>query len=202
MRIHESEAHVIAANYSVDMLLKGRTSHRPLRLIRPLSVLDHIDVSTAKVLSIGCRFETELLYLLAHGFKKSNVRGLDMISCSPWIDVGNMHALPYCDSSWDVVILGWVLPYSDDQSRAASEVVRVCKDRSIVAIGLSYYPENSSVELASGDSRFRTSRIQTVDGLLNLFEGAVGRVLFTHDAANRDREGVCSVLFEIHKPAE
>jgi hypothetical protein len=196
---YESEDHVMAARYSIDMLLEGRTSHRPLRLIRPLSVLDHVHIPTAKVLSIGCRFETELLYLVAHGFNKSNVRGLDMISYSPWVDVGNMHALPYGDSSWDVVILGWVLPYSDDQARAASEVIRVCKDRAIVAIGLTYYPDNLSVTLASGDSRFRTSRIQTVNGLLSLFGGSVGRVLFSHDAANLEREGVCAVLFEVLK---
>lgn len=201
-RVHayESEDHVMAAKYSIDMLLEGRTSHRPLRLIRPLSVLDHVDVSSAKVLSIGCRFETELLYLVAHGFKKANVRGLDMISYSPWVDVGNMHALPYNDSSWDVVILGWVLPYSDDQALAASEVIRVCKDRAIIAIGLTYYPKNAVVDLASGDTRFRTLRIQTVDGLLSLFGGAVGRILFSHDTVNPELEGVCAVLFEVRKP--
>jgi hypothetical protein len=202
IRTYEREDHVMAAKYSIDMLLDGRTSHRPIRLLRPLSVLDHVNPSSAKVLSIGCRFETELLYLVGHGFRRENVRGLDMISYSPWVDVGNMHALPYDDSSWDVVILGWVLPYSDDQARASSEVMRVCKDRAIVAIGLTYYPESTAVNLVSVDPRFRTSRIQTVSGLLSLFGESVGRVLFSHDAAYTDREGVCAVLFEVRKPPQ
>lgn len=200
VRTHQSGDHVLAANYSVEMLLKGRTSHRPLRLIRPLSVLDHVDKSTARVLSIGCRFETELLYLIGHGFDSRRVRGLDMVSYSPWVDVGNMHALPYGADAWDVVILGWVLPYSDDQPQAAAEVIRVIRDGGIVAIGLSYYPEGSVVNPAGGEVRVSTGRIQTVDGLLALFGDHVGRVLFRHDAVDPAREGICAVLFEIRKP--
>ncbi len=200
VRTHQAEDHVLAANYSVEMLLKGRTSHRPLRLIRPLSVLDHVDKATARVLSIGCRFETELLYLIGHGFDSARIRGLDMVSYSPWVDVGNMHALPYGADSWDVVILGWVLPYSDDQPQAASEVIRVCRDGGVVAIGLSYYPAGSVVNPAGGEVRVTTGRIQTVDGLLALFGDHVGQVFFRHDAVDPTSEGICAVLFEIRKP--
>jgi SAM-dependent methyltransferase len=192
-------SHVMAMQYSVQMLLKGRTSHRPLHLIRPLSVIDHIDKATARVLSIGCRFETELLYLVAHGFRRDRVRGLDMISYSPWVDVGNMHNLPYDDNSWDVVILGWVLPYSDDQQRAAAEVVRVCRNGGIVAIGLSYYPPGSVDNPAGGDARVVSRRLQTVDSLLGLFGTKVGRVLFRHDPPDPNAEGTCAVLFELSK---
>lgn len=200
VRTYGAEDHVLAAKYSVKMLLEGRTSHRPLRLVRPLSVLDHVDRRSARVLSIGCRFETELLYLVGHGFEPGNVRGLDMISYSPWVDVGNMHDLPYPADSQDVVLLGWVLPYSDDQPRAAAEVIRVCRDRAVVAIGLSYYPRGAVVNPAGGEVRVESGRIQTVDGLLGLFGDAVGSVFFRHDAADPGHEGVCAVLFEIRKP--
>ena len=191
---------VFAADYSMKMLLQGKTSNRPLRLIRPLSVLDHVS-KDARVLSIGCRFETELLYLVGHGFRADRVRGLDMISYSPWVDVGNMHAMPYEDDSWDVAILGWVLPYSDDPAQAVAEVVRVVRDGGAVAIGLSYYPEDELRRLEREGTIVGgvETRVQTVDGLLELFGDHVGEVLLRHDAVDPDAEGVCTTIFTIRK---
>jgi SAM-dependent methyltransferase len=199
---YRDEASVLAPNYSLDMLKKGVTSDRPLRLIRPMSVVDHLGKS-AKILSVGCRFETELLYLVGYGWEPGNVRGFDMISYSPWIDCGNMHAMPYADDTWDAVILGWVMTYSDDTALAAREVVRVARDKGIVAIGVSYYPPHLLTDdrLAESERRMRTKRLQTVADYLRLFEPHVERVLFQHDAADPDKEGVCSLVFQIRKPA-
>src|SRR5436305_2998048 len=66
-------------------------------LIKPLSVLEQLDAGS-KVLVVGPRNEHDLFTLAAHGFR--NVRGLDLISYSPLIDLGDMHATPYPDDAW------------------------------------------------------------------------------------------------------
>ncbi len=43
--------------------------------------------------------------MVSHGL---NIRGLDLFSCSPRIDVGDMHDMRYADNSFDVIFLGWV----------------------------------------------------------------------------------------------
>src|SRR5437016_1662095 len=56
-------------------------------LVRPLSVIESLGPES-KILSIGPRTEGELLNLVAHGFAPENIRGLDLISYSPWVDLG------------------------------------------------------------------------------------------------------------------
>ena len=196
--VYSDGSDVLAPKYSVEMLKKGRTSDRPLQLIRPLSVLLN---KSARILSIGCRFETELLYLVGYGFHAKNVRGFDMISYSPWVDCGNMHALPYSDNSWDAVILGWVLSYSDNPKKAAEEVIRVAKNGAVIAIGVSYYPAHLMTEdrIAQGEVKIRDQRIQTVQGFADLFGKNVDKLLFQHDAEDLDKEGVCSLILKIKK---
>lgn len=200
LRVCADETGVLAAGYSLSMLKHGRTSDRPLQLIRPLSALGCL-TPEAKVLSVGCRFETELLYLIGHRCSTRNVRGLDTISYSPWVDAGNMHAMPYPDCTWDVVILGWVISYSDRPRQAAAEVIRVARDGATIAIGVSYYPRETLEDLERTGPYVgpQESRIQTVDALLDLFEGHVGEVFLRNDARRLDREGTCSVIFSVKK---
>jgi SAM-dependent methyltransferase len=198
LRVHESLEGVIRPEYSIGMLRRGVTSDRPLRLIRPLSVLDALDKRSARVLSVGCRFETELLYLLGYGFRR--VRGLDLVAYSPWVDVGNMHGMPYEDDSWDAVILGWVLSYSETPEQAAREIVRVTRNGGVVAVAVAQYPRARLEEFAArGDPMAGADRIQTVEAILSLFDGHVGRVYFSHDAPAAEVESYCGVVFSIRK---
>lgn len=198
LRVSADRQGVIQPEYSVAMLKRGITSDRPLRLIRPLSVIDGIDKAAARVLSVGCRFETELLYLLGYGFR--TVRGLDLISYSPWVDVGNMHDMPYADDAWDVVVLGWVLSYSDAPERATREIVRVTRNGGIVGVAVSYYPR-LRLEDAERTGRLvgTKERIQTVEEIMRLFDGHVDRVYFSHDASSPDVESYCAAIFSIRK---
>lgn len=198
VRVSSDQQGVIRPEYSIEMLKRGVTSDRPLKLIRPLSVIDGIDTVSACVLSVGCRFETELLYLLGYGFR--NVRGLDLISYSPWVDIGNMHDMPYSDDAWGVVVLGWALSYSDTPERAAREVVRVTRRGGIVAVAVSYYPRFRLEDAARTGRLVGTrERIQTVEEILRLFDGHVGRVYFSHDAPSPDVESYCAAIFSIRK---
>lgn len=198
LRVSADKRSVIRPDYSIDTFKRAITSDRPLRLIRPLSVIDRITPASADVLSVGCRFETELLYLLGYGFRK--VRGLDMIAYSPWVDVGNMHAMPYPDNAWDVVILGWVISYSETPEVAAREILRVTRSGGIVAVAVSYYSRSWLDEAErTGKLVGPKERIQTVDALLRLFEGHVDHVYFSHQPPPPDAESYCAVIFSIRK---
>jgi len=199
LKVFQDESSVIGNDYSRNMLLKGTTSNRPLKFIRPLSVIESVN-KQGRTLSIGCRFETELLYLAAYGFSWCNIRGLDMISYSPLVDLGNMHSMPYEDNYFDTITMGWLISYSEEPERAAKEVIRVLKPGGIVAVAVAYYPpvmvekfikENSYV----ADPR---KRIQSPEGILNLFQGYVNQVYFRH-LPQEDREGACTVIFSIKK---
>jgi len=166
--------------------LHDRAVQRSALLIRPLSVLSALaPVSTAKILTVGPRTEGELLYLFGHDFSSANVRGLDLISYSPWIDLGDMHQMPYPDNSFDAVILGWVIAYSEQPEVAAREVIRVLKPDGVVAVGVEYRPTSREELMALHQDHYvgaRTRpRIQTVEQILAFFEPHVGQRYFTHD---------------------
>jgi SAM-dependent methyltransferase len=193
---------VIAQEYSKQMLIKGITSNRPLSLIRPLSVIDRVreNCGQMEVLSVGSRYETELLYLKGHGFR--NVRGLDMLSYSPLIDCGNMHALPYADDRFDALVMGWVIAYSDDPKKAVEEAVRVTKSGGYIAIGLSSYSERfveNRLQAGGGIIGDYKKRIQTTDGLLALFGDAVDKIYFRHDREEVIDSGTCLLVVSISK---
>ncbi len=196
LRSLADQAGVDRHDYSVKMLRNGVTSNRPLRLILPLSSIDAIDKSSARTLSVGCRFETELLYLWAYGYR--HVRGVDMISYSPYVELGNMHALPYADNSWDVVLLGWVISYSTSPHTAANEILRVTTNGGTIAIAVAYSP-NEAATGSDAIGETQRKRLQRVDDLLALWGDHVDKVYFKHDAADPSAEGSCIVIFSIRK---
>ncbi|MFQ5506857.1 MAG: methyltransferase domain-containing protein [Planctomycetota bacterium] len=179
--------------------LKDLAVRRSLKLIRPLSCIDALGPDS-EILSIGPRTEGELLYLVGHGYRPSRIRGLDLITYSPWIDLGDMHELPYPEHRFDAVILGWVLAYSTDRRRAAREVVRVTRPGGFIAIGVEYNPlSNEEIQEQRGYLPGNPRRLTSVAEILELFEGSVDRVYFSHDitAERKDRLGSLTVVFSV-----
>ncbi|MGH8544121.1 MAG: class I SAM-dependent methyltransferase [Gammaproteobacteria bacterium] len=200
LRSFEDFKGVLGHTHNLRALSTGRTSHRILKLIQPLAVIDKL-VAESRILVIGCRFETDLLYLVGYGFAPANVRGLDMLSYSPWVDLGNMHNLPYIDDNWDAVVLGWTLAYSSEPERAASEIVRVTRDGGLVAIAVSYYPRNRLDEMERQGTLIgeNMKRIQTARQMFDLFAPYVDRVYFNHDVSDPSKDGHCMVIFSVNK---
>ena len=160
---------------------------RSLTLIRPLSVIEGLDPD-ADVLVIGPRTEGELLALLAHGFDRSSIRAIDLISYSPWVDLGDMHALPYRDRSFDAVVAGWVLAYSDDKKRAASEILRVSRPGAVIAVGVEWSPRSDDeFEREVGYVPGSRERLRSTDEILALFGDSVDRVFVRHDPVGEER---------------
>ena len=165
-------------------LLKDFSNPRMDLLIRPLSVLEFLN-NNSSVLVIGPRNENDLLKLLASGFTRSRIRGLDLMSYSPLIEVGDMHQTPYEDNRWDAIVCGWTLSYSRNPDLFSKELIRIAKRGCAIAIAVEYaslsYEE--AVELTGyniEDKGFQ--RINSVDQILQLFEGHVEHVYFSHDA--------------------
>ena len=155
-------------------------------LVRPLSVIESIP-KDAGVLVIGPRNEYDLILLAGSGFGFRNLRGLDFISYSPKIDLGDMHAMPYPDGTWDVVLCGWTLSYSAAPQKAADEILRVVRDGAVVGIGVEY-STLSEAELVAlegygiQEEQRLAERINSVEQVLRLFRPHVKDVFFTHDA--------------------
>ena len=189
-------------DYSTKRVILGRPNNRILRLIRPLVSIAKVN-GNSKIVSIGCRYETDLLYLCAYGCDPRKVRGMDMISYSSWIDLGNMHHMEYPDNHWDVVLLGWVLSYSDDPRQAAKEILRVTRNGGLIAISVTYMPPEGFKQLnQEGGIVVNTKysdRIQTVTEIQSLFEPQVDHVYFDHDVADPTQSGGCMVIFSIKK---
>lgn len=200
LRVYADDSATFLPEYSKKMLLKGRTSDRPLSLIMPLASIPGIE--EARVLSVGSRYETELLYLLGYGFRSDRIRGLDLFSYSPWIDAGNMHQMPYKDDSFNVVVLGWIISYSETPRKVAEEVIRVIKSGGWVAVGVSFYSEEFvRNRIANGKESIGNyeSRLQTTTQILDLFSPWVDEVLFAFDPSPNILESRCTVVFSITK---
>ena len=56
----------------------------------------------------------------------------------PIVQAGDMHALPFEDDQFDIVILGWVLPYSRNVPKAVEEVARVARNGAVSCVGCNY----------------------------------------------------------------
>jgi len=178
------------------------SSKRTQRLIGPLSALDPVYGSAAKLsaLSIGPRTEMELLHLVGIGFHPENLRAVDLISSSPLMDLGDMHNLPYEDRSFDVVISGWVLTYSKDPQKAVSEMVRVCKHRGLIAIGVTYDPTYSAHYIANptDEKEIVGSMHRSVDHIAKMIGPKLERICFQQDPVADQIKGPVMLIARIN----
>lgn len=163
----------------------GRTD----TLIKPLSVIETMNADS-RLLIIGPRNEHDLFSAIGNGFSRDRVNGLDLISYSPMIDLGDMHATPYPDNSFDAVVVGWTLSYSREPRRFAQEMLRIVRDGGLIAVGVEYstLTEEDSVALsgyAIQEKEYLEKRINSTNEILELFGDQVGHVFFNHDAPLR-----------------
>ncbi len=171
-----------------------------VRIIRPLSVIDPVFKSAKdlSVLSIGPRNEMEIFHLWALGFQPKNIKAIDLVSNSPLIDIADMHDIPYEDSSFDVAVSGWALPYSKDHQKAVDEMVRVLKPGGLFCIGFTRIPPED--ERARKVERDGSVNHTSTDDILRLIGPAnVGDVAFSHDPLDQDEDGAIVLIVRIRK---
>jgi hypothetical protein len=200
--LSEEELGVTERTVTHNLLgLKDLTVARSSKLVRPLSVIETL-TPDSKILSIGPRTEGELLNLVGHGFRARNIRGVDLISYSPWIDLGNMHNLPYPDDSFDASIMSFTLAYSSERKRAVGEMVRVTRNEGLVAIGVEWNPlSDEELKARHGYTVGAPVRIKSIDELLEFAGDHVGHVYFHHPVhpGHLQRINSICVIFELRK---
>ncbi len=166
--------------HNLNGLKSASALERPWRIIAPLLGIFHLCVKleTAKVLTVGPRTENELFILLAAGFREENITGLDLISYSEKVKLGDMHRMPFAADSFDVIVLGWVLAYSNDVEKAVSEVLRVAKPGAYVTVGWEYNPKTSEELARESGSIVSGGRVNHAEEILGLFGDHVDYVHF------------------------
>jgi len=188
-----------AIKYTVNHNLKalghfGGT--RMDKLIKPISIMENISPD-ARILVIGPRNEDDILNLIGSGFKSSNILGLDLISYSPFIEVGDMHETRFENSYFDVIICGWTLSYSNQPDKFARELLRIVKNDGVIGIGVEYsvLTEEQSVRSHGGYAlrMDELERINSTRQILQLFGSGVKHVYLDHDAPNRISHGDTAV---------
>jgi len=163
------------------------------KLIKPVSVIESIG-KDSRILVIGPRNEDDILNLIGNGFNAKNITGLDLISYSPFIEVGDMHDTRFPDAYFDVIICGWTVSYSNHPARFAQEMIRITKDRGVVAIAVEYSTLTTEQDRRLHDGLYHLNpvnceRINSTRQILQLFGEHVGEVFFNHDAPNKISHG-------------
>jgi len=170
-------------------------------LARPLSVIEEVS-SEADILVVGPRTEGELLNLIGYGFSVNRIRGLDLISYSPWIDLGDMHAMPYPDNTFDVVVAGWVIAYSDQKQLAANEILRVLRPHGVAAVGVEYNPKSFEEHFEQHGYHVGSKEtLGSVEEIQALFGENVDRTYLSHDVASHllQSRGAIYTIFSVKK---
>lgn len=155
-------------------------------LVKPLTAIEKINPDS-KVLIIGPRNEHDLYLLASEGVKMKNIIGLDLISYSSKIKIGDMHQMEFLDNSFDAVIFGWTLSYSAAPQLAMNEIIRVTKPGGLVAVGVEYtnLDKKSTEELLGysiQDYERLAERVNSTNQIIDLFGNQLSKVYFEHDA--------------------
>jgi len=108
----------------------------------------------SRLLVLGPRYETEIFGYLGLGFRKQNVAAVDSFSYSKLVKVGNIHNLPFNEETFDVVMCGWTLAYSDDIRLAFQQIHKVLRPRGVLIFSFDLQEEGipqSLIELRIPD---------------------------------------------------
>ena len=164
----------------------------------PLCSLDYLNFEEAKVLSVGPRNESELYFIRSLGFQWKNISSIDLISYSSRIKLGDIHETDYKDNQFDVIVCGWVIPYSNNYKKILNEIYRITKNKGVVCIGYTYIPEkkDSVRQYKSSESRFNTNQ-----QIIEHYGEKIKNIYFNFDAYkdNRDLKRQSIFIFRLTK---
>ncbi len=135
-------------------------AYTPLERVRwPLLLLASIPGQTnGKLLVIGPRFESEFYLAQGLGWDRKHLEGLDLLSYSPFVTIGDMHQMPFSDDEFRSIVCGWTISYSFQPDVAVKEISRVLKPGGIVVFGVEVALDDyaSDLDVPKGEARIQS----------------------------------------------
>ena len=170
------------------------TSKRTEIHIGPLKSLDYLVFKKMKVLIVGPRVESEIFRLLGYGFSLKNIKSIDIQSYSNLITLANMIEIPFEDNSFDLIIVGWVITYSNAVQKAADEFIRVGKNNCLISLCHTHKKKE--------EERLSDNPLSNSSEILNYFKKNLSSVIFKYhpfDKTNNTFSKRSNLLIEIFK---
>ena len=153
-------------------------------LIYPFKAIDFIDYNKNKILSVGPRNEGELFLIRSLGFNWKNIYSLDLINYSPLTDLGDIHKTNYSDNSFEHIVCGWVLTYSNDFEKILDELLRIVKNKGLISIGFTYVPKNVDNKRIYGENSIG---LNSTEQILKKYEKNIEHIYFNFDAKKNNQ---------------
>lgn len=194
----------IPHNTDPDRMFYSEMSRRPDLIAFPLRCLNSVkqNAHRMKVATVGCRTEAEIFSLINAGFNPKNIKGFDLFTNSPLIELGDVTGLSIESNFFDITVCGWVLEFVTELEQAAAELKRITKAGGLIAIGGMHHPTSLNLEEYSKRKEHQDRRWYcSVENILKLFGTAHSEVVFKSDidVADRDKRGDVVVIFRIEK---
>jgi len=171
---------------------------RSERLINIVRTVGNLDVSSAKILSVGPRSEFELMLLNTYGFRWSNIESIDLVSYSPLIKLMDMNNMSYGDNEFDIIFSAYTVRYSTDLQKTCDEIVRCIKPNGLVAIVFATEVKRGN-DTAEHTEAVASSLRGGIEELLLHFDGQVTEILWREEYVPVDApdKNVCSIVFRV-----
>lgn len=167
--------------------------------LRTQLLIDQVLASTvvraeSTVLCIGSRNSFELECFAQGGVV--NVVGIDLFSEDPGILVMDMHELKFADDRFDIIYACHSLEHAYDANVVTREIIRVARHGALAAIEVPIQYETTDADRID---------FQNLDGLLKLFQGHVGSVLWSEvqpplSPRNESGTAILRTIFSVSKP--
>ena len=144
---NKTEADVSIRHNLLELKSKVITTSRRVEKAYQIATLPWRDVSSEKLLIIGCRNIIELKQASFFGFKWKNIHGADLFSTNKKIirtNMENMHQIK--DKTFDIVTLVNTLAYSTKPDLVFSEINRILKPRGKLIFNHSFYVKGKAIK--------------------------------------------------------
>jgi hypothetical protein len=171
-------------------------------VIYPLRSMGWVNenISNLTVLVVGARAEAELFALLSAGFRAENITMVDLVSYSPFVEIGDMHDMRFPDDTFDIVLLSHVISYSASPRKAAHELARVAKHGGLISH--CEPAEQFKMYIAPHEVRFdNAKRYSSCADLLEVYAPYAGQVIYQLEpkAPYTEVLSKVAVTFEVDK---
>ena len=165
--------HFVEDFFNLKKTFKRFNGSKTMEISYPLKSIDFLNFEKDKVLSVGPRNEGELFQIRSLGFQWQNIYGIDLLSYSNLVTLGDIHNSKYEDNFFNVILCGWVITYSANYEKVLEELLRIVKNRGIISIGFSYNPKDNY-------------SIYSTEQILKKYEKNISQVYFNFDAYKND----------------